>query len=145
MKLVVVAAAFVRIESDGVWVLLLRRAAHKSGAGEWEFPGGKVEPHEGPVQALKRELKEELGIEAVVGASLGKKLFSKAQQQIELEVFLCSMSQKTEAEIAAKIDSGSDHDHMQWVLLSEWPDFLQEHFISEADRPFLEVLERWHF
>ena len=145
MKLVVVAAAFVREEKAGPSVLLLRRAAHKSGAGEWEFPGGKIEPHEGPVDALKRELREELDIEAFVDTSLGKQLFVTAHQQVELEVFLCSMSQEVERTLSSKSASWVDHDQMEWVPLSEWPQFLEKHFISEADRPFLKMLEQRSF
>lgn len=55
----VVAAAIPR--ADGRW-LMHRRPAHKHHGGLWEFPGGKVELSEIPVQSLVRELAEELGI-----------------------------------------------------------------------------------
>lgn len=43
-------------------VLLAQRPAGKHLAGLWEFPGGKVEADEAPVDALARELREEIGI-----------------------------------------------------------------------------------
>lgn len=49
-------------------ILLARRTEGRDLAGLWEFPGGKVEPGESPEDALVRELREELGIEATVGA-----------------------------------------------------------------------------
>ena len=51
-------------------VLLARRTEGRDLAGLWEFPGGKVEPGEAPEAALVRELREELGVEACVGAAL---------------------------------------------------------------------------
>lgn len=48
-------------------ILLARRTEGRDLAGLWEFPGGKVEPGETPGAALTRELREELGIEAVAG------------------------------------------------------------------------------
>jgi 8-oxo-dGTP diphosphatase len=48
-------------------ILLARRTEGRDLAGLWEFPGGKVDPGETPEQALVRELREELGIEANVG------------------------------------------------------------------------------
>lgn len=47
--------------ADGRW-LMHRRPPGKDHAGMWEFPGGKMEPHELPQEALQRELAEELGI-----------------------------------------------------------------------------------
>lgn len=47
--------------ADGRW-LMHRRPLGKAHAGLWEFPGGKVEHTEMPVESLVRELHEELGI-----------------------------------------------------------------------------------
>jgi 8-oxo-dGTP diphosphatase len=56
----VVAGAL--FDADGR-VLLAQRPEGKHMAGGWEFPGGKVDPGETPLQALVRELREELGVE----------------------------------------------------------------------------------
>ena len=48
-------------------VLLTRRRAGTHLAGAWEFPGGKVRDGEDPRAALRRELREELGIDATAG------------------------------------------------------------------------------
>lgn len=57
------------IERDGR-VLVCRRAAHDPHPLKWEFPGGKVEAGETPETALRRELAEELGIQAEIGAEI---------------------------------------------------------------------------
>jgi 8-oxo-dGTP diphosphatase len=54
-------AVGVLIRSDGAF-LLTSRPAGKVYEGYWEFPGGKVEPGETVEQALRRELREEIGI-----------------------------------------------------------------------------------
>ena len=51
-------------------VLLARRTEGRDLAGLWEFPGGKHEPGESAEAALARELHEELGIDADIGAAL---------------------------------------------------------------------------
>lgn len=63
--LLVVAAAL--LDPHGR-VLLTRRPEGKAHAGLWEFPGGKVEPHESPEQALVRELREEIAVEVAEDA-----------------------------------------------------------------------------
>jgi len=51
-------------------VLVCQRAPGGHHPGKWEFPGGKVEAGESLAAGLRRELREELGIEAVIGAVL---------------------------------------------------------------------------
>lgn len=60
----VTEAAVGVIQRDNGMVLLGERPVGKPWAGYWEFPGGKIEKHESPAQALIRELKEELDITA---------------------------------------------------------------------------------
>ncbi len=64
--LVVVAAI---IERDGQILIGQRRDGGRH-ARQWEFPGGKLEPGETPRKALERELDEELGIRARIGAEI---------------------------------------------------------------------------
>lgn len=57
------------IERDGQ-LLICQRGRGEYFEYKWEFPGGKVKPEEEPAQALERELREELGIEATIGPEL---------------------------------------------------------------------------
>ncbi|MEZ4401936.1 MAG: (deoxy)nucleoside triphosphate pyrophosphohydrolase [Kofleriaceae bacterium] len=50
------------IVADDGRVLISQRRAGQAFAGQWEFPGGKLEPGEAPVDGLARELREELGV-----------------------------------------------------------------------------------
>ena len=62
MKRVVAALIF----KDGR-VLVCQRTRHQVMPLKWEFPGGKIEEGEQPREALRRELEEELGIDASIG------------------------------------------------------------------------------
>ncbi|MBT5890010.1 MAG: 8-oxo-dGTP diphosphatase MutT [Halieaceae bacterium] len=64
MKVVTVAVGIL-IDPQGR-VLITRRAPQTHQGGLWEFPGGKVEPGETIVDALARELREELGVTVLI-------------------------------------------------------------------------------
>lgn len=67
MSPVRVVAAVIPGERPGE-VLAFRRSAERRHGGLWELPGGKVEPGETDEEALRREIEEELGAAATVGA-----------------------------------------------------------------------------
>ena len=48
-------------------LLICQRSAGSKFPNKWEFPGGKIETGEDPKEALRRELREELGIVAEIG------------------------------------------------------------------------------
>jgi 8-oxo-dGTP diphosphatase len=64
----VVAALIVK---DGK-ILACQRTRHQVMPLKWEFPGGKIEEGEQPRDAMRRELHEELGIEAAVGDEVSR-------------------------------------------------------------------------
>jgi len=64
----VVAALIVQ---DGK-LLVCQRTRHQTMPLKWEFPGGKIEEGEQPRDALRRELDEELGIQAIIGDELAR-------------------------------------------------------------------------
>jgi mutator protein MutT len=88
MTTLVVAAAI--IEWDGRY-LVTRRQPGVHLAGYWEFPGGKCQSGETLEGCLTRELREELAVDAVVGAELFTASHGYPDRRVELHFFRCAL------------------------------------------------------
>lgn len=92
-------------------VLLMRRAPGHSSAGGWEYPGGKIEPGETGPEAIRRELKEELSIDAEIGIMLAETTRETDGREIHLMAYQV-LSYTGEIQL-------TDHDAMEWVPVQE--------------------------
>jgi 8-oxo-dGTP diphosphatase len=81
-----VAAGVIKNPQGQVLIALRDNARHQGGL--WEFSGGKIEANETAEQALKRELKEELGIEVISATPLITINHSYPDRAVQLIVFL---------------------------------------------------------
>jgi 8-oxo-dGTP diphosphatase len=80
-----VAVAIIERIVDGEYqVLFAQRPVGKAYAGFWEFPGGKIEAGESVVEALIREIDEELGIEVRSATLWRAERFSYEHAHVEL-------------------------------------------------------------
>jgi 8-oxo-dGTP diphosphatase len=111
-------------------VLIAQRPAHKHMGGRWEFPGGKVAAAESECEALIRELREELGVE-VRGPHFCLRLTHRyPDRTVELSFWIVREFAGT--------PEGLDGQQLQWVPAAD----LSRQDILEADRPFIEALQR---
>ncbi len=75
---------------DGIRVLCTQRGPQMSFPGEWEFPGGKIEPDETAQECIVREIKEELSLEIQIVAHGPSTLYPyKPGEWLELTPFVC--------------------------------------------------------
>jgi 8-oxo-dGTP diphosphatase len=96
---------------DGCYLACLRPIGKHLG-GLWEFPGGKVEPGEFHEAALIRELREELGIEVMVGTALEPVCWKHDHGEIRLRPYLC--------EITGGHLQPHEHERICWCALRDF-------------------------
>ena len=80
----------VRVVAGGLFdtagrVLIAQRPAGTHMAGRWEFPGGKIDGGESELQALSRELTEELGVKLLSAERMLQLTHEYAERCVELE------------------------------------------------------------
>jgi 8-oxo-dGTP diphosphatase len=84
----IVAAAIVE-RDEGYLVTRRQPGVHLE--GQWEFPGGKCEAGETIADCLARELREELDVDAVVGAEVFTTSHDYVDRRVELHFFRCEL------------------------------------------------------
>jgi 8-oxo-dGTP diphosphatase len=128
-KPTVLVVACALVDADGR-VLIAQRPQGKQLAGLWEFPGGKVEPGETPVEALVRELREELEIE-VSPACLAPFVFTTYDYEsfhLLMPLWLC---RRWSGVVQAR-----EHQALAWVK----PMRLSDYPMPPADEPLVAYL-----
>jgi 8-oxo-dGTP diphosphatase len=101
-------------------ILVCQRTRHQTMPLKWEFPGGKIEEGEQPRDALRRELNEELGIDATIGEEVARIRHEyKNGSAVELRFYAVR-------EYKGELENRIFKD-MRWAIRSELPslDFLE--------------------
>lgn len=110
-------------------VCITRRRADVHQAGKWEFPGGKLEPHEAPLSGLKRELHEELGIDIAHASPFVQVHHAYADLNVLLDVWRVTGYAGT--------PHGRESQEMRWADIQD----LDPREFPAADRSILRRLQ----
>ena len=110
--------------------LVCQRPVHKRHGGLWEFPGGKLEPGETNLDAARRELAEELGVQTL---AVAPSLFSYADPGSEFIIDFVPTVIEGEPKCL-------EHSDLKWVPLEQ----LGSLQLAPSDRQFVEFLVSWN-
>jgi len=124
--IIIVLAAI--IERDGRF-LVTRRLEGTHLSGFWEFPGGKCEPGESHEECLRRELREELNVDARIGAEILTTEHAYPARTVRLHFRECRIDGDPQPMLGQQ---------MQWVSRSE----LKDLELPPADRDLIDLLLR---
>lgn len=121
---IIVAAAVIERGGD---VLVTRRLKGTHLEGLWEFPGGKCEPGESLHDCLVRELREELNVTVIPGATLLSTTHTYPEKTVELHFIACAMRGEP---------APQQGQEMQWIARVR----LDSLAFPEADAALIETL-----
>lgn len=110
-------------------VLVTQRPVGKTLEGEWEFPGGKVEVGEADADALRRELREELGVQVRSARALFELAHEYPERHVQLAIWM--------VEDYTGAPAGLEGQPLRW----EPPAALRTLPLLRADLPIVDWLE----
>lgn len=115
------------IRNDAGKYLLLRRSPEcRHFAGQWQMPGGKPDPGESADQTLRREVREECGLEISVEGLTGCTDFPLKEFRVVMVVFLCRHRR-------GEVELSDEHTAAAWVEEGG----MLERDLTAQDRRFL--------
>jgi 8-oxo-dGTP diphosphatase len=112
-------------------ILIGQRRAGTHMAGRWEFPGGKRQPGESALTALRRELREELAVEIGAANRLIVLDHEYDDRHVELDTWLVTSYEGQ--------PRGCEGQQLRWVA----PGRLADADLLEADTPIIDALLAW--
>ncbi|MCG8453143.1 MAG: NUDIX domain-containing protein [Spirochaetales bacterium] len=112
----------------------MHRLPGGSVGGLWEFPGGKVEPGESLIQALKREWLEETGLQIEVGDQLAQVQFIHKDNPVDLVAHQVIIDEKATPQLI-------EHDDYCWVEIEQ----IGSMELVDSDRMLLPQLFPHHY
>lgn len=127
-KIIEVAAAILRSNTK---VLVGKRRKNDSNANRWEFPGGKVDHGETFEEALRREIREELGINLGELQFFDEVFHTYPTYRVHIRFFVSIVDENIEL-------FPTSHDELQWI---EPSDHLKYDFL-DANLGILKKLTR---
>ena len=112
-------------------ILICQRRHDDTHGLQWEFPGGKVELGETPSEALVRELREELGIDAVIGREIFRTRHRYREYDSELELIFFQAAVDPAATLQNRV-----FERFEWADPATLPDY----DFLQADKEFVELI-----
>jgi 8-oxo-dGTP diphosphatase len=122
------------VRYKGKYLLLKKvKDVHPDHIGGWEVPGGKIEPHEDPIEASMREIKEETGLDCRIIKELPLLELEKNGIRTHTHIYVAEASHD-------KVTLSDEHSDYQWVSYDDidhmkqviYKDILKQ-YVKEAE------------
>ena len=115
------------VNDKGELLLIKRRDNDVHCAGNWEIPGGRLEPGEDPFEGLKREAKEETGLDIEIKHPIRVHHFTREDnQKVTMITFYCKP-------ISNSINLSEEHTEHEWCNLEKAKEKIHNSFIKDIN------------